>query len=67
MTIHNEEQEVEEFNLTARDIPNFNRTPRIDKIEEVIGRVMEENILLKGENKLLNARIERLEMELDVA
>jgi len=59
MTIHNEKQEVEEFNLTARDIPNFNRTPRIDKLEEVIGALMEES-------KIQKARIDRLEMERDV-
>ena len=59
MTVRRE-PEVDEFNLTARDVPNFNRTPRIEKLEEVVGTLMEEN-------KILKARIERLELERDVA
>ena len=59
MKARRREAEVEEFDLTARDIPNFNRTPRIDKIEEVIGALMEES-------KIQQARIDRLELERDV-
>lgn len=53
-------EEKEEFDLTWRDIPNFRRTPRIEKLEEVIGTLLEES-------KIQKARIERLELELDVA
>ena len=60
----------EKFDLTTRDIPNFNRTPPIEKLEEVVGTLMEEVTLLKsranhreGFCDALKARIERLELE----
>jgi len=34
--------EKEEFDITADDIPNFKRLPQLEKLEEVVGRVMEE-------------------------
>ncbi len=53
------EEPEKEFDLTWRDFPNFRRTPRIDKIEEVIGHFLEES-------KIQKARIERLELEREV-
>jgi hypothetical protein len=54
------EKEEFEFDLTWRDFPNFRRTPRIDNMEEVIGTLMEES-------KIQKARIERLELEREIA
>ena len=62
-----------EFDLTA-DIPNFKKTPRIEKLEELVGTLMEEVTLLKGRADhregfcdALKWRLELLEKELDVA
>ena len=70
MTVGCKKTEVGNFDLTARDIPNFNRTPRIEKLEEVVGTLMEEVTLLKGQADRpegfcdsLRVRIERLEKE----
>ena len=66
-------REEKEFDLTARDIPNFNKTPRIEKLEEVVGTLMEEVTLLKGQADrregfcdALKARIDRLEKEREI-
>ncbi len=53
-------REEKEFDLTWRDFPNFRRTPRIEKLEEVVGHLIEEN-------KIQKAQIERLELERGVA
>lgn len=54
------EKEEFEFDLTWRDFPNFRRTPRIDNMEELIEALVEESQSQK-------ARIERLELEREVA
>jgi len=59
MTVGSKKTEVENFDLTARDIPNFRRTPRIEKIEEVIAALM-------AESKIQKARIGRLELEREI-
>ena len=72
MTVGSRKKEVESFNLTARDIPNFRRTPRIEKLEELVGTLIEEVTLLKGRANhregfcdALKVRIERLERGTD--
>ena len=69
----NKEPEIEEFDLRARDIPNFNPPPRLEKLEETVGTLMEEMILVKGRLEYfegyclaLSGRLERLEKELNV-
>ena len=73
MKFDKKEMTEKEESITSEDIPNFRRTPRIEKLEELVGSLMEEIILLKGRadyregvTDALRTRIERLELERDV-